>query len=787
MRSILLVFLTISLLTLQTSYASDSSLHRPKLGLALSGGGAKGLVYVPLLKALDSLEIKIDYLTGTSMGGIVGGLYAIGYTGKELEEMALSMDWNTVIRDKLPLSKVNMEEKDEYGKYLLELKGNTAKPSLPKGVIDGQNILTFLNSMIADFLYINDFSQFKIPFKCYAADLVEGVPVELSSGSLTLALKATMSIPTVFAPIDTSGMLLVDGGVLKNFPVEEVQKMGADFIIGANCSGSDMYKDEMNTLFKVFERMININASENYDKQKDLCDILIDFSEALKYLNIGAADFNRAAEIIELGNNVISNFMPLLEELALQQKKFLPELPASYVNWKETHTQKLDHVPTAVFDNEFKPIIYNKIEFEDPTSATNYEVNRAIDRIYGTRFFDQVYYYYDHEIDSIPVLMYKTEGANKFNYKLGVHYDPELSAGLMLNLTYRKLGKRSSRTMVTVDLSENPKLRTGYQVYFGNSSWWFSTEQSFTSIKQISYAKDGALGTYKNYYTHANMAVNWTIGQNNLISLGPEFEFMSRRAFTSVKDRAYLPVNASILSHAPYYNLNVFLLLKRNTLNKKAYPTKGIHVHGLLKVVPHGGGHWDYDVISQEDGKWSRVRKQDKDDFSAYSKLHLQYEQYIPLHKIFTLQYKWDLGMMFISHGLKGRNFDFPSQDAFLMGGIDLREKERVHNYIPFWGNREGYLHAYNFTSLSISAQVEVVKNLFVVPKFNALLYDNVNRDGYGEDKLYIHNLKDYMKWAWSGGVELGYESPLGPIKINLSQASNFSRPIFYASLGYRF
>lgn len=788
MRLKLSFVILISVVLLIKEVQADEIIEgRPKIGLALSGGGAKGLIYIPLLKAIDSLGIKIDYLTGTSMGGVIGGLYAIGYTGVELDSIARSLDWDHILRDRLSLSKVNMEEKDEHGKYLVEFKGNTWKPTLPKGVIEGQNILTFLNSLTSDFLYIDDFSDFKIPFKCFTADLVSGVPLEMNSGNLALALRTTMSIPTIFSPIDTSGMILVDGGLLKNFPVEDVQKMGADFIIGANCSGSQMLKEEMSTLFKIFERMMNINTTENYPKQKELCDILIDFSEALKYLNITVSDFGRVEEILELGETIVANFVPLLSQVAEQQRVFMPQLPDSYVHWRANHAIKLDNIKTSVYDNEFRAIIKNKIEFEDPDHATNYEINRAVDRIYGTRFFDRVYYYYDYGQDSIPKLVYKTEGANKFSYKLGLHYDPELSAGIIMNFTYRTLGKMTSRVLLSVDISDNPKIRSGYQVYFGNSSWWLSTEQFFSSIKQTNYAKDGALGSYKHIYASGNVSVNLTVGQNNLVSIGSQIEYLNRKALLKAGDRAMYQTLSQMITKSPYYNLNLFLNLKRNTLNQKAYPTKGIFVQGLLKFVPFGNGHLEFYERTDVNDELEDIYTTKRPELSSYAKLRLVYEQYVPLHRIVTLHYRWDAGLMFITHGLKGRSFDYARQDAYFMGGVEDREKERLNNYIAFWGNREGYTHAFNFSSLSIGGQVEAIKNLFIVPKFTVLSHDGINSDVYGSESIYINQWEGNVNWAWSGGLELAYKTPLGPIKANISKASNYNEWIFYAAVGFRF
>lgn len=790
MRNLFLL-IVISLLISQSLSAQDINKEvseRPKIGLVLSGGGAKGLIYIPLLKAIDSLGLKIDYLAGTSMGALVGALYSIGYSGKEMDSIARNLDWDSYLSDDLPMSKINMEEKDEYGKYMLELKGNNMMPTLPMGLIEGQNIMRFFNDITFKVQHIQDFSKFKIPFKCFAADLVQGVPVELNSGSLAIALRTTMSIPTVFTPMDTGEMLLVDGGVLKNFPVEDAIEMGADFIIGGNCSSFNMTKKEINSLVKIFGQMMNVNATENYPKQKDLCDILIDYSEALKQADLGSSDFTSAGEIIDLGERVVANFIPLLEQLVEEQKKYMDTLPDDYVNWRRDNEVALDKFQASVYNNDYQAIIRNKIEFEDPDNATNYEINRAVDRIYGTRFFDRVYYYLDYEQDSTPKLVYKTEGAKKFAYKIGVHYDPELSAGLTLNLTYRKLGKYTSRTMFSFDVSDNPKLRAGYQVYFGDSGWWLNTEHSFSSINQISYVMSGALGTYNHLYSSSNVAVNWTIGQNNLVSIGSQFEFLNRKATIRAKDRLEYQQSQTLLSNTPFYNLHFFLKLIRNTLDKPLFPNKGIFVQGYLKFVPWGDGYlgvYNREVVDST--LVNNVYSELHPEFSAYAKLHFQFEQYIPMHKIFTLHYRWDAGLMFISHGLNGRNFEFPSQDAFFMGGVDLRERERLHMYIPFWGNKEGYAQAFNFTSLAVEGQIEPIKNLYVLPRFSVMAYDNGNQDVYGTDYVYINQLKDNIHWSWSGGVALAYRTPLGPVKVSISKASNYERWIFYASLGYRF
>ncbi|MCO5231982.1 MAG: patatin-like phospholipase family protein [Chitinophagales bacterium] len=784
------IFIFIIFWGINNSYASSPQEDsQPHVGLVLSGGGAKGLVYIPLLKVIDSLNLKVDYITGTSMGALVGGLYSIGYSGKELDSIARNLDWANYLSDALPMNKINMEEKDEYGRYQLELKSNTITPSLPMGFIEGQNIMRLLNDLTFDVQHIHDFSKFKIPFKCYAADIVSGKAVEFQNGNLAIALRASMSLPSIFSPIDTAGMILVDGGIINNFPVEELKNMGADFIIGANTSGYTFKKRELKSLVKVFEQMLNISTTENYQAKKDMCDLLIDYSEALNSVGLGSSDFNSVNAILDLGEKVVVNFIPLLAQIAENQKKFeQQDILLEEQDWKNKNDIHLEKFDVEIEGNQYQSIIKNKIEFKDPKNATNYEINRAVDRIYGTRFFDRVYYYLNYsQNDTTPKLIFKTEGVKKFAYKIGLHYDPELSAGISLNLTHRHLGKFTSRSMVSIDVSNNPKVRAGYQVYFGDSGWWMSINEFFSFISQTNYEKSKSLGLYNQLYSLSTLTFNWTIGQNNLVSFGSGIEYLNKKIAIGIKDKATFE-NESILSKTPYHNFHLQLKLERNTFDRLFFPNKGIRTSASLKFVPYGNGKIErYNNTKDEiTGEINSEQIILKPNFSAYGKLHLFFEQYIPIHKTFNLHYRWDAGGMLISHGLKGRYFDFPSQDAFFMGGMDERERERLDMFIPFMGNKEGYTQAFNFTSLWLEGQIIPLKNIYILPRISFMLYDNAEKDNYGENKIYINKLKNF-KHAYSGGLAVAYNSIIGPIKVSVSKSSNFERWIFYTSLGYRF
>src|SRR5450631_2296011 len=210
---------------------------RPKIGLTLSGGGAKGLAHIGILKAIDSAGLKIDYITGTSMGSIIGALYAIGYSADSIEKIARGIDWDLLLSNQSSMRSIIMEEKDEYGKYDIELPWVNHWFRFSTGVIEGQELWLKFAELFRPVYKIKDFGRFSIPFKCLAADISTGEAVALDSGEIVTALRASMAIPSIFTAVGYDGKKLVDGGVVRNFPVKDVRQMGADLVIGSNASG----------------------------------------------------------------------------------------------------------------------------------------------------------------------------------------------------------------------------------------------------------------------------------------------------------------------------------------------------------------------------------------------------------------------------------------------------------------------------------------------------------------------------------------------------------------------
>ena len=288
-----------------------------KIGLCLSGGGAKGLAHIGLLKQIDSLGIKIDYITGTSMGSVVGGLYAAGYTGYQIDSIAHTIDWDLLLNQYVPMNDIYIDEKDEYGRYLGEIPIKKGK-LVVTGFIEGQELLNTLMRLTKHVNQINDFNELPIPFKCMAVDIVNVTPVVMDHGSLAIAMRSSMSIPTVFKPVKVDGRLLVDGGVMVNFPVKQLKEMGADIIIGSYTGGRLMTENEMNTFNKL---LVQSSSFYGINKSKDeilLCDVFSNLTDSMKQFSAG--DFKKSLRIIEAGDVLSHNALPQLIKLANKQK-----------------------------------------------------------------------------------------------------------------------------------------------------------------------------------------------------------------------------------------------------------------------------------------------------------------------------------------------------------------------------------------------------------------------------------------------------------------------------------
>jgi len=311
-RAFVLVSCLIAAFPAMSAHAQDAEpAGRPRIGLVLSGGGSRGLAHVGVLTALDEMHIPIDAIAGTSMGAVVGGLYASGMTPAEIDQLLGGMDWNVAFRDRPARDTLNFRRKQDDREFLvrvpLGLSGGSFR--VPRGLIQGQRLTQTLRLETLPVAAVEDFDQLPTPFRAVAADLETGERVVLGKGDLTSAMRASMSAPGVFEPIEVDGRLLVDGGIVENLPVDVAKAMGVDVVIAIDVGWQPVKRKELNSALAVSNQAVTIMMQRETGRQRALLgadDVLIlpevgslqstDFTEARKAIGLGLAAMHASAD-----------------------------------------------------------------------------------------------------------------------------------------------------------------------------------------------------------------------------------------------------------------------------------------------------------------------------------------------------------------------------------------------------------------------------------------------------------------------------------------------------------
>lgn len=485
-KNIFFIILCLLLNAIAFSQKPDSAFVKDvKVGLALSGGGAKGLAHIGLLKMIDSLGIKVDYITGTSMGGILGGLYAMGYSADSLEKITLNLDWQRVLSNKVPLNEINIEEKDEYNNYAIEFPVEDNRPVLPSSLVDGQYMSEVLNTLTYPSRNITNFSKFPIPVQVTSSDIVNGGLIMQQKGSLPLALRSTLAIPAAFSPVIIDGKKLVDGGLDRNFPVEEVLKMGANVVIGGYTGFRLFTEKEIANPLKMIYQTHAIRSLKDSKDQMAKTSVLVDNTTVL--YNYTTKDFGKYKQIIEAGKTEARKHIDELKKISALQKSHGIEFKRPLIIENKLPTIKynfLNEDGTPLENEKEKEIVKYLLDLKEGQYYPVEKVNEAIQRIFGTRFYKKVYYTFTN-VDSTGLAMniYLAKDL-RGSFKVAAHYDTEQAAGIILNYTYRNLFFNRSRLIVTMDLAERLKARVNYFKFLtNNNKLWIKPAFEWKNLK----------------------------------------------------------------------------------------------------------------------------------------------------------------------------------------------------------------------------------------------------------------------------------------------------------------
>jgi len=416
-----LLFFIIAAALLTFPVYAESSSHekpdRPKIGLVLGGGGAKGNAHIGVLKVLEELQVPIDYIAGTSMGAIVGALYASGLTADEVETLITSIDWKDVFSGEPARKNIDFRRKREDYEILsrLSLGVKGGKIRLPKGLVKDQKVNLLFEMLMLHTIEIDDFDKLPIPFRAVATDLETGEPVVLKEGRLSDAARASMSVPGAFPPIELNGRILIDGGIVNNVPVDIVRDMGADIIICIDVGKPLKTGEEIAGPLTILNQMIDIMMKENIRRQIDTLgpkDIYINPTLG----ELGSGDFDKAAEIASIGEKAAREHIDALSKYSVSDGEY-----AAFA--KKHHRDQIKEVKiTSVKivvegESQIPPaMVASRLDIKEGDIADMKDAQENAGRVYGMGDFEGVDMNLKRERDGYSLIVKAKEKAWGPNY-----------------------------------------------------------------------------------------------------------------------------------------------------------------------------------------------------------------------------------------------------------------------------------------------------------------------------------------------------------------------------------
>ena len=777
--SVFLLLLIFPLLIHAQQSDNKTNPNRPKIGLVLSGGGAKGIAHIGILKALEEEGIRPDYITGTSMGSIVGGLYALGYSADQLDTIIRQIDWGEVLSNNISLEYIAYEEKEYYNRYLIELPFSKGKINLPSGVIQGQ----MLGEMLARYTWpakdYKSFDDFPIPFRCVATDVGTGKPIVFKDGSLAMALRASMAIPTAFTAVDLDSTLAVDGGVVNNFPVEEVINMGADIVIGVSVGDGLIPAKELNGMTDILMQVSMIPSLTRLYDQVELCDIYI--RPELK--NNGTASFGNYAEILELGHEAGEQYRPEFRKLANKlgiDSNLVFESPSLYPG--SIRIAEIQITGNRLVNNA---LILTKLQIKEGDVVTQHQIEIGVRAVYGINHFEKVVYRLNKLPESTDYLLtIKTIEKTPAVFKSSIHYDNIFKVGVVLNLTLQNLLGKSSRTIIAGDISENPKFRIDYLKYIGgHQKTAVNFRYDYLNERIPTYDQGAVEDIDVNHEHNVSFGFITTQSLRNSIYIGATYQLnrQTKKFSTIIPDE---------IKQGNFNNFKGEFIFTANTLNDRNYPTNGRELAVGVKSYFFS----DYKVHYQKgiDTAYIPVTINDitiqfpisESDFNnlivkpatpgIYGMVQLDFTRYYNINKKFQIVPKL------------GAGFTLAIDSSAIFQSYRIGGNQRIrYDDTRFLGLNYAELNPENYALGGLFLQHVLFSNIYLQYGANVLVpYEYVsldNLESISGEKLFKDNT------VLGYGAEVTYKSFVGPISFGISRNSRDSYFRYYFAVGFSF
>ncbi len=530
----------------------------PKIGLSLAGGGAKGFAHVGVLKVLDSLGVKVDYISGTSMGAIVGGLYASGYTGKDIEKIILDTDFYSLLTDPKPRKESSFFNKTNE-KYILNVPLKNGKVTLPSSISTGQKNIYLLKELFKNVSNIDDFSKLPIPFMCVATNLETGKAKIFENGDLAQSIMASSAFPSLMDPVKIGDSIYIDGAMSINYPSKPLKDKGIDIVIGVDLSQGLAKRENLNNILSILNQVIDMDIQKETKVQYEYTDINI--KPDLK--GYTSTSYGDKQKILENGYTEAEKYSTILNELP---KKEFDRLKQP-INPIYSNVYKIDSI--AVIHNRIygKNYIQGKMGLRLPSMQTYGSINKMVDKLYATNNYRFINYDIIQENNANYLKLYVREDNARHFFKFGLHYDEIFKTGLLLNYSAKRLLFRNSNLSLDVVVGDNPRyyfnyfVDNGYIPGFGLYSAGMQFDLRNSSNQKIENWK----WLRNEFYIQSTWKDRYAIGG------GFSYDYFE-------SDN-----NGENKQSARY--LNPYVFLKSDTQDDKNFPTKGFYLNAEGKVL----------------------------------------------------------------------------------------------------------------------------------------------------------------------------------------------------------
>ena len=749
MKKLLLTMVAALMVGAANAQTDSTTLHRKKVGVVLSGGGAKGMAHIGVLKVLEKAGIPVDIVTGTSIGSIVGGLYAIGYNSHSLDSTVRAQDWTYVITDKEDLRNQSLLDRKKANTYLISTGLTFGKRDLSAGgLIKGKNLAELFQKLFVGYTDSLDFNKdLKIPFACVATNIMDNSEVVFHSGRLPQAIRASMSIPAAFSPVRMGDMVLVDGGLKNNFPADVARQMGADILIGVTLNGKPKSAEDITGTMKIVGQIIDVNCVNKYDENKAITDL---------WMNVDPHGYSTASFTSE----AIDSLIRYGEEEAMR-------------HWDEIIALK----KRIGIDDSFRPTIYHPLR---PNAMT--ERQRVVSFTFenmtpqAERFLSQKFHL--NRVDSIDAkmeqelttsmrmdLFYQTaecqvipqgdgvrvvlSAGNRKSVELhaGVRYDTEEYAAVLLGLDIPLKTAIPVETDITLRLGKRLMARGEITVH----------PRSFTR-PTLSYTfrrNDIDVYTYGDldYNVRYNQSqaeflpINFDLRHFNL-QMGLRWDYMHYRNKLESE-------NANQISLENEHFFSYRARLAYNSEDNWNFPTRGTRFNAEYAFLTNDFARLNvFDAEGNKQGKTAGMS-----DVSADWRMS------------FTMGSRFTLQPMLYGRLLFGSYV--PAVFGNTIGGEWFGHY--IEQQMPFAGIGNMEYARQQFVAAQLQAQERIGKSCYVLLRVAA-----------GQHAPKLKELLDYRTLVGVQGA-FYYNTIVGPVGAALGYSNHTKKAYFYINLGYEF